>query len=93
MKTETEILNALLWELHEINERILTGDICSAKTALPRAVKFAERARKELVKAGCSEIYLSTFEAAGGWIGITYEYETPEVGRIGGSCTPRRASL
>ena len=90
MKTETEILNALFWELYEINERILTGDIYSSKTALPRAVKFAEKARKDLLKVGCSEIFLSPFEAAGGWVGLTYEYNTPEIGRIGGSCTPRR---
>ena len=90
MKTDTEILNALFWEFHEINERILTLDICSSKTGMPRAIKFAEKARKDLIKAGCTEVYIDPFEAQGGWIGITYEFNTPSIGRIGGSCTPRR---
>jgi hypothetical protein len=92
MKTENEIIQGLMWELHEINERILTGDICSNKTAMPKAYKLAERAKKELLKIECSNVFLDPYEAHGGWVGIVYSYRNPYIGLISGSCVPRRMS-
>ena len=82
---------ALLSEIYEINERILTGDICSNKTAIAshRMKKLLNHYAEALSEDGASKISLQAYAAAGGWVGITYSYEVDGF-EIAGSQVPRR---
>lgn len=84
------ILRQLLIELYETNERIMTGDICSNKTALPLCRKLCEQYAKQYAKDGCADIRLEPYLAAGGWVGITYSYNPPGESPVVGSQVPRR---
>jgi hypothetical protein len=84
------ILRQLLIELHEVNERIMAGDICSNKTALPRCHKLCGQYAKQYAKDGCADIRLEPYLAAGGWVGITYSYAPPGCEPVSGSSVPRR---
>jgi hypothetical protein len=82
---------AFLSELYEINERVLTGDIASAKAAIAskRMTKLVKHYTAAMTAEGAEEITLEPYVAAGGWVGIRMSYD------IGGctvnhSCTPRR---
>ena len=81
----------LLSELYHINERIMTGDICSAKTAIQsdRMKKLLNHYHEALSEDGASKISLQAYVAAGGWVGITYSYEVDGF-EIAGSQVPRR---
>ena len=89
-------MTALMSELYEINERILTGDIISAKAAIksPRMKKLLDHYHEALSEDGAVAIYLDTYEAAGGWVGLTYSYTIQEGFqpdfKVEGSVTPRR---
>ena len=82
---------ALLSELYEINERIMTGDICSSKTAIhsDRMKKLLNHYHEALSEDGATKINLQAYAAAGGWVGITYSYEVDGF-EIAGSQVPRR---
>lgn len=82
---------ALLSEIYEINERILTGDICSNKAAIAskRMDKLLNHYHEALHEDGASKISLQAYAAAGGWVGITYSYEVDGF-EIAGSQVPRR---
>ena len=67
-------LRELLVESGAINERITCGDICSAKTALPRARKLCEKYIKLLIKEKADDVKIEPFIAYGGLIGITYGF-------------------
>ena len=81
----------LLSELYHINERIMTGDICSAKTAIQseRMEKLLNHYHESLSEDGACKISLQAYAAAGGWVGITYSYEVDGF-EIAGSQVPRR---
>ena len=85
-------MTALMSELYEINERIMTGDIISAKAAIksPRMKKLLDHYHEALSEDGAVAIYLDTYEAAGGWVGLTYSYTLPDGFKVEGSVTPRR---
>jgi len=82
---------ALLAEVYEINERIMTGDICSAKTALAsgRMKKLLHHYHEALHEDGATKVSLKAYAAAGGWVGITYSYELDGF-EVAGSQVPRR---
>jgi hypothetical protein len=82
---------ALLSEVYEINERIMTGDICSAKTALAstKMKKILHHYHEALHEDGAVKVSLQAYAAAGGWVGITYSYELDGF-EIAGSQVPRR---
>jgi hypothetical protein len=82
---------ALLSELYEINERIMTGDICSAKSAIAsdRMKKLLHHYHEALHEDGAVKVSLQAYAAAGGWVGITYSYEVDGF-EIAGSQVPRR---
>jgi len=82
---------ALLSEVYEINERIMTGDICSAKTAIQsdRMKKLLHHYHEALHEDGAVKISLQAYAAAGGWVGITYSYELDGF-EVAGSQVPRR---
>jgi hypothetical protein len=82
---------ALLSEIYHINERILTGDICSNKTAIAstRMKKLLNHYHEALSEDGASKISLQAYAAAGGWVGITYSYEVDGF-EVAGSQVPRR---
>jgi hypothetical protein len=82
---------ALLSEVYHINERILTGDICSNKTAIvsTRMKKLLNHYHEALSEDGASKISLQAYAAAGGWVGITYSYEIDGF-EVAGSQVPRR---
>ena len=82
---------ALLSEVYEINERVMTGDICSNKTAIAshRMKKLLNHYHEALSEDGATKISLQAYAAAGGWVGITYSYEVDGF-EIAGSQVPRR---
>jgi hypothetical protein len=82
---------ALLSEIYEINERIMTGDICSAKTAINsgRMKKLLHHYHEALHEDGATKVSLQAYAAAGGWVGITYSYTIYDC-EIAGSQVPRR---
>jgi hypothetical protein len=82
---------ALLSEVYHINERILTGDICSNKTAIAstRMKKLLNHYHEALSEDGASKISLQAYAAAGGWVGITYSFEVAGF-EVAGSQVPRR---
>ncbi len=82
---------ALLSEVYEINERIMTGDICSAKSAIAssRMKKLLHHYHEALSEDGAAKISLQAYAAAGGWVGITYSYELDGF-EVAGSQVPRR---
>ena len=86
-----DALVALLSEIYEINERILTLDICSAKTAIAstRMKKLLHHYHEALHEDGASKVSLHAYVAAGGWVGITYSYEVDGF-EVAGSQVPRR---
>ena len=87
---------ALLSELYEINERIMCGDIVSAKAAInsTRMTKLLRHYHEALSEDGAVAISLDVFVAAGGWVGLTYSYTIQEGFQpdfvIQGSQVPRR---
>ena len=85
-------MNALMSEIYEINERVLTGDIVSAKAAIksPKMPKLINHYHEALSEDGAQAIYLEPFVAAGGWVGLTYSYTLPDGFTVSGSVTPRR---
>ena len=85
-----DAMSRLLYELYFINERIMTGDICSSKTALPKCQKLCLNAKKDFIAEGCKSIQIEPYCAAGGWIGITYSYSYEDGVEIQGSQVPRR---
>ena len=68
---------ALLSEVYEINERIMTGDICSSKTAIAstRMKKLLHHYHEALHEDGAVKVSLQAYAAAGGWVGLTYSNE------------------
>ena len=82
---------ALLSEIYHINERIMTGDICSAKTAIQsnRMKKLLNHYHEALHEDGAVKVSLQAYAAAGGWVGIQYSYEVDGF-EIAGSQVPRR---
>jgi len=82
---------ALLSEIYEINERVMTGDICSAKSAIAsgRMKKPPNHNHKPLPEDGAEKVSLQAYVAAGGWVGITYSYSVDGF-EIAGSQVPRR---
>jgi hypothetical protein len=86
-----EGMRNLLAEIYEVNERIMTGDICSAKTALASAnlKKILTHYHEALHEDGAVKVSLQAYVAAGGWVGIQYSYELDGF-EVAGSQVPRR---
>jgi hypothetical protein len=86
-----EGMRNLLAEIYEVNERIMTGDICSAKTALASAnlKKILTQYHEALHEDGAVKVSLQAYVAAGGWVGIQYSYELDGF-EVAGSQVPRR---
>lgn len=85
MSIHLSIVRQLLVEAGEINGRIESGDICSAKTGLPVARKLCDRYSKILRAEKCDDVKIEPFVAYGGLIGITYGYvagDEPVVGSV-----------
>ena len=82
---------ALLSEVYEINERIMTGDICSAKTAIAstRMKKLLHHYHEALHEDGAVKVSLQAYAAAGGWVGVQFSYELDGF-EVAGSQVPRR---
>jgi hypothetical protein len=86
-----EGMRNLLAEIYFINERISTGDICSAKTALASTnlKKILTHYHEALHEDGAVKVSLQAYVAAGGWVGIQYSYELDGF-EVAGSQVPRR---
>jgi len=86
-----EGMRNLLIEIYEVNERIMTGDICSAKTAINsgKMKKLLHHYHEALHEDGAVKVSLQAYAAAGGWVGITYSYELDGF-EVAGSQVPRR---
>lgn len=84
-------MRQLLVELFYINDRISCGDIVSPKAAMPRVEKILSHYKDMFEDQGCSGVKLQAYQAAGGWIGLTYEWTVKgETKPVMGSLTPRR---
>jgi len=81
----------LILEIYEVNERIMTGDICSAKSAIASTnmKKILNHYHEALHEDGAVKVSLQAYVAAGGWVGITYSYELDGY-EVSGSQVPRR---
>ena len=86
-----EGMRNLFLEIYEVNERIMTGDICSAKTAIAsdKMKKLLHHYHEALHEDGATKVSLQAYAAAGGWVGITYSYELDGF-EVAGSQVPRR---
>jgi hypothetical protein len=84
-------LVALLSEVYEINERVMCGDLVSAKAAIAstRMHKLLNHYHEALHENGATNVSLQAYVAAGGWVGITYSY-TFDGFEVAGSQVPRR---
>ena len=80
---------SLLYEFHELNERVLTGDIISAKSGLPKARKICGAYSKLMISEGASKVSLEPYVASGGWIGLSWSYAIGDF-TLQGAQTPRR---
>jgi hypothetical protein len=81
----------LILEIYEVNERIMTGDICSAKAAIAstNVKKILSHYHEALHEDGAVKVSLQAYVAAGGWVGIQYSYELDGF-EVAGSQVPRR---
>ena len=81
----------LLIEIYEVNERILTGDIISAKAAIAstNVKKILNHYHEALHEDGAVKVSLQAYVAAGGWVGIQYSFELDGF-EVAGSQVPRR---
>ena len=86
-----EGMRNLLAEVYEVNERIMTGDICSAKAAIASTnlKKILNHYHEALHEDGAVKVSLQSYIAAGGWVGIQYSYEMDGF-EVAGSQVPRR---
>ena len=86
-----EGMRNLLAEIYEVNERIMTGDICSAKAAIAstNVKKILTHYHEALHEDGATKVSLQAYIAAGGWIGVQYSYELDGF-EVAGSQVPRR---
>jgi len=86
-----EGMRNLILEIYEVNERIMTGDICSAKAAIAstNVKKILNHYHEALHEDGAVKVSLQAYVAAGGWVGITYSYELDGY-EVSGSQVPRR---
>ena len=86
-----EGMRNLLIEVYEVNERIMTGDICSAKAAIASTnlKKILAHYHEALHEDGAVKVSLQAYVAAGGWVGIQYSMEIDGF-EIAGSQVPRR---
>ena len=86
-----EGMRNLLAEVYEVNERIMTGDIISAKAAIAstNVKKILAHYHEALHEDGATKVSLQAYIAAGGWVGIQYSYEMDGF-EVAGSQVPRR---
>jgi len=86
-----EGMRNLLAEIFEVNERISTGDIFSAKAAIASTnlKKIMNHYHEALHEDGAVKVSLQAYVAAGGWVGIQYSYELDGF-EVAGSQVPRR---
>ena len=86
-----EGMRNLLLEVYEVTERIMTGDICSAKAAIAsnNLKKILAHYHEALHEDGATKVSLQAYVAAGGWVGIQYSYEMDGF-EVAGSQVPRR---
>jgi len=84
-------MRALLSEIYEVNERIMTGDIVSPKAAIASTnmKKMLSHYHEALHEDGAVKVSLQAYVAAGGWVGIQYSYELDGF-EVAGSQVPRR---
>jgi len=86
-----EGMRNLMLEIYEVNERIMTGDIISAKAAIASTnmKKILAHYHEALHEDGAVKVSLQAYVAAGGWVGIQYSYELDGF-EVAGSQVPRR---
>jgi hypothetical protein len=89
-QTPHGIVRSLIAEIFEMNERVMCGDICSSKTAIPKATKLCALHARLLLKQGMTNVRMEPYEAAGGWVGLTYSYDQPGCDPVCASVVPRR---
>jgi len=70
----TKIVAKACYEFVCLNYRVLAGDIISPKAGLPLAKSICKGYEKDLKAAGATDVNLSPYVAAGGWVGLMYSY-------------------
>lgn len=86
-----DAMRHLLEDLFFVNERIMTGDIVSAKAAIAstNVKKILTHYHEALHEDGATKVSLQAYIAAGGWVGIMYSFELDGC-QFEGSQVPRR---
>ena len=86
-----DAMRHLIEEIFEVNERVMCGDLVSAKAAIAstRMKKLLNHYHEALHEDGASKVSLQAYVAAGGWVGIQYSYEMDGF-EVAGSQVPRR---
>ena len=81
----------LIEEIFEVNERVMCGDIVSAKAAIASTnmKKILAHYHEALHEDGATKVSLQAYIAAGGWVGIMYSFELDGC-QFEGSQVPRR---
>lgn len=83
----------LITELGHVNDRIMTGDIVSARAAMQTkwVRDLIDETTRRLHSEGADSVLLEPYVAAGGWLGITWAYGFKADGfSFSGSQVPRR---
>jgi len=85
-------MRGLLSEVYELNERIMTGDLVSAKSVIAgkNMKNIMLHYHEAIAEDGAIDIHLQAYVAYGGWIGITFSYILPGGFCVQGSTVPRR---
>jgi len=86
---DVDAVRDMLVDLYDLNAAITSGDIVSAKAALPAAEKLVSRCRQALKAADLDVEYLQAFVAAGGFVGVAYSYSFPCGTNAQGNTVPR----
>ena len=86
-----DAMRHLIEEIFEVNERVMCGDIVSAKAAIAstRMKQILTHYHEALDEEGATMISLQAYVAAGGWVGIMYSFELDGC-HFDGSQVPRR---
>ena len=89
-KMSHDPIRAIAYEIYEINERILTGDIFSNAMGMNLARNKIREAIRAFKSDEIKSIAIQPYCAAGGWIGIMYSYRDKDNMVVEGSFIPRR---
>lgn len=87
--THHAIVQALIWELGFLNDRVITGDYFSAKHAIPHAKRHCDSYASMCREDGLHDVSFMPYVAAGGLVGVQMSYVFPCGTKVCHSLTPK----